>query len=112
MVELNQTLSFFQQKFVNKDKFSCSDDDASASTSSFPPRHLSPSRHLSPCHLSSPHNDHNKDDDIVDSDVDKIIGGDNGIDRNKYDKFRNYEIYDSEEERNLNSLMKKYDIVS
>ena len=88
------------------------DDDASASTFSSSSYRLSSLYHFSPHHLLSSHNNHNKNDDIVDGDIDKIIGDDNGIDHNKYDKFRYYKIYDSEEEQDLNSLMKKYDIVS
>ena len=117
MLEINRALSFFffQQKFVNKDKFSCSDDDdASASTSPSPSPHLSPSPRLS----SAPSNYRNKDDDVVDGDNEVVDGevvvddGNDGVDdSNKYE----YEwdgSYDPEEERrSLGSLMTNYDIV-
>ena len=92
---------FFKQRFVNKNKFSCSDDDLSESTTS---PHLS-----SPLRLSSPYNDHNKDDDIVDGN-DNVIDDDD--DDKKHDKFEDYESFDSEYERDLNSLLENYELVS
>ena len=94
MLELNQILSFYK-KFVDKDKFSCSDDDVSTFTPSsrFPPSHLPPPHLLPPHRLSSPSpNDHNKDDYINNGD-DNVGGADNdkGVDKN-------YKSYDLEEE--------------
>lgn len=90
MFQLNRTLSFFQHKFVNKDKYSCSDDDASASTSStsstsIPPRLSPPSR------LSSPSPNYRKDDDVVDVDGDDDVADGDGGDGDDV-------VYDSEEE--------------
>lgn len=107
MFQLNRTLSFFfQLKFVNKDKYSCSDDDASASTSStssnsIPPRLSPPSR------LSSPSPNYRKDDDIVD------VDGDDDVDVADGDgDYGNDVAYDSEEERRgFNSLMANYELV-
>ena len=106
MLELNRTLSFFQRKFVNKDKFSNSDDDTSASTT--PPRLSSP-----PC-LSSPlPNNHDVEGNDVDNaaaggdDDDVDIGGKN-FDN---DKFGGYESYNSEDERAVNSLVANYKLV-
>src|SRR5581483_7691197 len=99
MLELN--FIFFKQRFVNKNKFSCSDDDLSESTTS---SYLSSSL----C-LSSPHNDHNKDDNIVDGD-DNVVDDDD--DNKKHNKFEDYESFDSEYERDLNSLLENYELVS
>ena len=92
MLELNRIL-FFQQKFVNKNKFLCSDNNLSESTS---PR-------LS---FSSP-NDHNKDDNGNDN-VDNVVdaGGDEDI-----DKVVDYESFNSEDEWELNSLIENYRVV-
>ena len=103
MFQLNRTLSFFQHKFVNKDKYSCSDDDATSSTSStsIPPRLSPPSR------LSSPSPNYRKDDDVVDVDVD----GDDDVADGDGDDGDNV-VYDSEEERQgFNSLMANYELV-
>ena len=53
-------------------------------------------------HSLSPHNNYNKDVDIIDDNDNDIIDigkfiGDKGINHNKYDKYRDYESYDLED---------------
>ena len=88
---------------MDKDKFSCSDDDSSASVRSSPPPRLSSPSLLHRSPLLYDNYDIGSDDDG---------NGDEGDgDEGEGSKSRSYEPYNSEEERDINSLIANYDIV-
>ena len=95
MLELNQILSFFQQKYVDKDKFSNSDDDALAS----PP----------PC--TDRYEKHNvisgDGDDNEGVDGNNSVDGNGGVDGDRCETENSTE----EDEIFFGSLMNKYQLI-
>lgn len=89
MLELNQILSFFQQKYVDKDKFSHSDDDVPAS----PP----------------PRTDRYEKHDAIsgDGDDNEGVDGNGGVDGDRCETENSTE----EDEIFFGSLMNKYQLI-